>query len=108
MPSPIRCHRGPRSAVVRSVGRSHPEAPVRLHGAAGRSMSTSGGGVANALLSLLVVVLGSLVGQRLAERRSGDPQRGLLPAALIWLLVALPSLTQLAVPALLPLLRRDP
>lgn len=69
-------------------------------------MSTSGGGLLNALLYVVVLVLGVRVGVRWlpAQRR----RAGLVVAVAVWLVVAVPSLLQIPFPALLTHLERDP
>lgn len=69
-------------------------------------MTTSGQGLANVLLDVALVVLALGLARGLA--RNGFRPR-VRPAALaLWLVVAVPSLLQLAIPGLLDALRRDP
>ncbi|MFC9355467.1 rhomboid family intramembrane serine protease [Rhodococcus sp. NPDC057014] len=74
-------------------------------------MTTSGGGWISAVLFAVVLVLASLIGSvRIGEGRIGEggftrPPR---TAVVLWLLIAVPSLLQIAVPAVLDALERDP
>ena len=70
-------------------------------------MSTSGGGAVNALLYVVVLALGLQVA--VGRLHGLRPERGgLVSAALVWLVVAVPSLLQFRFPALLTHLERDP
>ncbi|MFP5345573.1 MAG: rhomboid family intramembrane serine protease [Actinomycetes bacterium] len=69
-------------------------------------MSTSGQGAANTVLYLVLVVLALGLARMLGGPAFRPPLR---PAAVaLWLVVAVPSLVQLVVPALLDALMRDP
>ena len=74
-------------------------------------MTTSGAGWISAVLFVVVLVLASLIGSvYIGEGRIGAvgftrPPR---TAVVLWLLIAVPSLLQIAVPAVLDALERDP
>ena len=74
-------------------------------------MTTSGAGWISAVLFAVVLVLASLIGSvRIGEGRIGAvgftrPPR---TAVVLWLLIAVPSLLQIVVPAVLDALERDP
>ena len=74
-------------------------------------MTTSGAGWISAVLFVVVLVLASLIGSvRIGEGRIGEvgftrPPR---TAVVLWLLIAVPSLLQIVVPAVLDALERDP
>ncbi|HEV7897806.1 MAG TPA: hypothetical protein VGP31_08195 [Planosporangium sp.] len=71
-------------------------------------MDTSGKGIANAVLYGIMLALSLQIGLRL-PRRSRAPGRALPTTALVlWLVVAVPSLSQLAFPAIYRALYRDP
>jgi membrane associated rhomboid family serine protease len=72
-------------------------------------MSTSGGGSLNALLYLIMLACSIRAARVLLDEDVGRSLRRSLPAvAAGWALVAIPSLLQNVVPALLDDLRRDP
>ncbi|MFE5705527.1 rhomboid family intramembrane serine protease [Rhodococcus koreensis] len=74
-------------------------------------MTTSGAGWISAVLFAVVLVLASLIGSvqigegRIGEMRLTRPPR---TAVVLWLLIAVPSLLQIVVPAVLDALERDP
>ena len=69
-------------------------------------MTTSGGGWTSAVLFAVVLVLATLLGStRIGEVRLTRPPR---TAVVLWLLIAVPSLLQIVVPAVLDALERDP
>lgn len=74
-------------------------------------MTTSGAGWIGAVLFAVVLVLATLIGSvRIGEGRIGEvgftrPPR---TAVVLWLLIAVPSLLQIVVPAVLDALERDP
>ncbi|MEN0135562.1 MAG: rhomboid family intramembrane serine protease [Rhodococcus sp. (in: high G+C Gram-positive bacteria)] len=69
-------------------------------------MTTSGDGWTGAVLFAVVLVLATMLAStRLGEIRLTRPPR---TAVVLWLLIAVPSLLQIAVPAVLDALERDP
>ncbi|ANS26946.1 rhomboid family intramembrane serine protease [Rhodococcus opacus] len=69
-------------------------------------MTTSGAGWTSAVLLAVVLVLATLLGStRIGEVRLTRPPR---TAVVLWLLIAVPSLLQFVVPAVLDALERDP
>ncbi|MFC9834730.1 rhomboid family intramembrane serine protease [Rhodococcus sp. NPDC127530] len=69
-------------------------------------MTTSGAGWPSAVLFAVVLVLATLLGStRIGEVRLTRPPR---TAVVLWLLIAVPSLLQIVVPAVLDALERDP
>ena len=74
-------------------------------------MTTSGAGWISAVLFAVVLVLASLIGSvRIGEGRIGEAgfTRPPRTAVVLWLLIAVPSLLQIVVPAVLDALERDP